>query len=68
LLVVTCDEDDGSAANQILTVFVGAHIQAGSYAEPITHYTVLRTLDSLEGVPATGQAASAAPIADIWHS
>ena len=67
LLIVTWDEDDGSAANHILTLFVGAHVQAGQYAETINHYDVLRTIEALEAVPFTNHAASAAIIADIWQ-
>lgn len=67
LLIVTWDEDDGSAANHILTLFVGAHVQAGKYAETINHYDVLRTIEALEGVPFSNQAADASTIADIWQ-
>ena len=67
LLIVTWDEDDGSDANHILTLLVGAHVQAGQYAETINHYDVLRTIEALEGVPFTNHAASATTIADIWQ-
>jgi len=39
LLIVTFDEDDNSANNQIATVIYGAHVKPGSYNEPISHYT-----------------------------
>lgn len=67
LLVVTWDEDDGSASNQILTLMLGAHITAGKYGETIDHFAVLRTIEALEGLPFTGNAAHAATIADIWQ-
>jgi hypothetical protein len=67
LLIVTWDEDDGSASNHILTLFVGAHVQAGRYGETISHYDVLRTLEALAGLPFTAHAASAMTIADIWR-
>jgi phosphatidylinositol-3-phosphatase len=67
LLIVTWDEDDGGGGrNQIPTIIYGAHVQPGSYTEPITHYSVLSTLEQMYGLPKTGNAATAAPIATIW--
>ena len=68
LLIVTWDEDDGSQANHILTLLVGAHITPGTYAETINHYDILRTVEALEGLPFTNNAASATTIADIWRA
>jgi len=67
LLLVTFDEDDHSANNRIPTLFYGAHVATGSYAEHITHYTVLRTLESLNGLGCTGNSCSVSPISDIWN-
>jgi phospholipase C len=67
LLVVTFDEDDSSASNRIPTVFYGAHVATGSYSEHITHYTVLRTLETLSGLGCTGNSCSASAITDIWN-
>ena len=66
LLIVTWDEDDGGPRNQIPTVIYGAHVQPGTYNEPISHYSVLSTLEQMYGLPKTGNAANAAPIATIW--
>ncbi len=66
LLIVTWDEDDGGPRNQIPTVIYGAHVQPGNYNEPISHYNVLSTLEQMYGLPKTGNAANAAPIATIW--
>jgi hypothetical protein len=66
LLIVTWDEDDGSQSNQVLTLFVGAHVQPGQYGETINHYSVLRTIEALTGAPFTNHAADATTIADIW--
>ena len=66
LLVVTWDEDDYTAANQIPTLFVGAGIAPGNYAEHITHYDVLRTLQDAYGLPPLGASAAAHPLLDIW--
>jgi acid phosphatase len=65
-LVITWDEDDSSSGNQIPTLIIGAHVRPGSYDEPITHYSVLRTLEDFYQLPAAGQSASAAPISDIF--
>nr|BFE57073.1 alkaline phosphatase family protein [Dactylosporangium thailandense] len=67
LLIVTFDEDNRLALNQIFTVFVGAHVQAGSYAEKINHYNVLRTIEGAYGLPGIGGAASLSPITDVWN-
>lgn len=66
LLIVTWDEDDGGPRNQIPTVIYGAHVQPGTYDEQISHYSVLSTLEQMYGLPKTGNAASAPPIATIW--
>ncbi len=66
LLIVTWDEDDGGPRNQIPTVIYGAHVQPGSYSEPISHYNVLSTCEQMYGLPKTGNAVNAAPIATIW--
>jgi len=66
---VTWDEDDSTtSANQVATIFVGANVKAGNYAETINHYSVLRTLENMYGLSALGSAASATPITDVWGS
>jgi phosphatidylinositol-3-phosphatase len=67
LLIVTFDEDDRTAGNQIATIFYGAHIAPGDYDEPITHYSVLRTIEDLYGVKHLGHARQATPITDVWN-
>jgi phosphatidylinositol-3-phosphatase len=67
LLLVTFDEDDHSANNRIPTVFYGAHVATGSYSEHITHYTVLRTLESLNGLGCVANSCSVSAITDIWN-
>jgi phosphatidylinositol-3-phosphatase len=66
LLILTWDEDDGGPRNQIPTVIYGGHVQPGTYTEQINHYSVLSTLEQMYGLPKTGYAAGAAPIATIW--
>ncbi|WP_433044228.1 alkaline phosphatase family protein [Dactylosporangium sp. CS-033363] len=67
LLIVTFDEDNRLALNQIFTVFVGAHVKTGSYPEKINHYNVLRTIEGAYGLPGINGAASLSPITDVWN-
>jgi len=66
LFIVTFDEDAGTATNQIPTIFVGPIVQPGAYAMRIDHYNLLRTLEDMYGVPATGRASIAEPITAVW--
>lgn len=66
LLIVTFDEDNGTSGNQIFTVFVGAHVTPGSYAEQINHYTVLRTIEGSYGLPGINNAAGLSPVTDVF--
>jgi phospholipase C len=67
LLVVTFDEDDFTASNRIPTFFAGAHVLTGSYSENVTHYGLLRTLESLAGVGCVANSCSATAISDVWN-
>ena len=67
LLIVTWDEDDGSQVNQIPTIFTGQLVKPGRYAERITHYSVLATIEAAYGLPRDGNAAAVAPITNIWQ-
>jgi acid phosphatase len=67
LLVITWDEDDGSQANQVLTIFAGQQVKPGRYAERITHYSVLATIEAAYGLPRDGSAAAATPVSDTWR-
>lgn len=66
LLIVTWDEDDGSAGNQIATIFAGAHIKGGRYSENISHYNVLRTIEQAYGLKPLRSSATAAAITDVF--
>jgi len=66
LLIVTFDEDDGSAGNNITTLFYGQPVVPGSYSEHIDHYDVLRTIEDMYGLPYAGNAADATAITDVW--
>ncbi|MFC4911144.1 alkaline phosphatase family protein [Actinomadura gamaensis] len=67
LLVTTFDEDDFTSVNQIYTTFTGQYVKAGyGSGTQIDHYTLLRTLEDMYGLPALGTAASRTPLTDFW--
>ncbi len=47
LLIVTWDEDDGSSANRVATIFVGQKVKPGKYGQRIDHYSVLRMVEEM---------------------
>ena len=63
----TWDEDDGSQDNLITTIFAGQPARPGGCAEPITHCSVLATIEAAYAPPRDGRAAIATPITDIWR-
>ena len=66
LLILTFDEDDSTAGNHVLTLFVGPMVKPGKYTQTINHYNVLRTLEQMYKLPYLGKAATATPITNIW--
>lgn len=70
LLVVTFDEDNRLAGNNIPTVFYGQSVTPGSTtATTYNHYDMLHTLESLSGLTThAGNAAGATDITGIWTS
>jgi acid phosphatase len=66
LLIVTFDEDNGTAANHIPTVFVGPMVHPGLVTERIDHYRILRTIEDMYRLPPLGQAAVVPPITSVW--
>jgi phosphatidylinositol-3-phosphatase len=66
LFVLTWDEDDRSAGNNIPGVLVGDHVPHARYWKRVDHYTMLRTIEAACGLPALGHAAERAPIAAAW--
>ena len=65
LFILTFDEDEFTEKNHILTLFSGAAVRSGKYAETINHYTLLHTLEEIYQIPVT-DTATAAPITYIW--
>ena len=67
LLIITWDESSAAIANHIPTFFVGPMVQPGRYAEVVSHYRVLRTIEDLYHLPHAGLSAKSTPITDIWN-
>ncbi|MDQ6813419.1 MAG: T9SS type A sorting domain-containing protein [Bacteroidota bacterium] len=68
LFILTFDEDDRSATNQVLTMFMGKKIQGGNYSQNINHYNLLRTIEDLYNLPYAGISADSSAIRDIWKT
>ena len=66
LLIVTWDEDNGTAANRIATIFTGEMVRHGRSAQRINHYNVLRTIEEMYRLPYLNQTARARPITGVW--
>jgi acid phosphatase len=66
LLIVTWDEDDGSAGNHIATIFMGEMVKPGKSAQRINHYTLLRTISEMYGLPYLGESANEKTITGVW--
>ncbi|MFE2379384.1 chitosanase [Streptomyces sp. NPDC059398] len=69
-LMLTWDEDDGDDSdNQIATMIVGDHVKPGTKSKArYDHYSLLRTLEDMYGLPPLEKAASAKPVTDIWDT
>ena len=70
LLIVTFDEGLASQApteTPIITILVGAHVRRGTTDQRITHYSILRLVEDIYGLPYLAQDASAAKIVGIWE-
>ncbi|MET9495477.1 alkaline phosphatase family protein [Streptomyces sp. NPDC006552] len=69
LLVVTFDEDNRLSGNKIPTVLYGQRVTAGATsATTYNHYDLLRTIESMHGLPHAGNAASGKDITGVWTS
>jgi hypothetical protein len=69
LLVVTFDEGPGSEEPTevpIATILLGAQVRRGRFDVPVTHYSLLRMLEELYGLPPMGEERQAPRIAGIW--
>ncbi|MBI3479142.1 MAG: acid phosphatase [Nitrosomonadales bacterium] len=68
LLLLTWDEDDYREDNHVVTLLVGPMVKAGISTQRIDHYSVLRTLLDLYGLPALGESRAAEAIKGIWKN
>ncbi|MDD5056972.1 MAG: alkaline phosphatase family protein [Sideroxydans sp.] len=68
LLIVTWDEGDYIGENRIATIFAGAMVQPGTSAQRINHYTLLRMISEMYGLPILGESANEKSIAGVWKS
>ena len=59
LLVVTFDEDQGTADNRVATIVVGEGIGAGRSEQRTDHYTLLHTIETFYGLPPLAASATA---------
>jgi len=67
LVVLTYDEDDDAAGNNILTVFAGPLVKPGFVSHRFVNlYTLLRTICDGLGLTPFGSAAAERPIIDVW--
>jgi len=83
LLVITWDEDSSTYTyptkpsqkintkppqNHITTILVGGVVKAGkTSSQQYNHYSLLRTIENMYGLPAIGGSQTAKPIAGIWQ-
>jgi len=66
LFILTFDEDDHTMNNQIVTIFTGQMVVGGQYSETINHYSILRTIEALYGLPYACNASTATTVSDCW--
>lgn len=67
LLIVTWDEDDGSRDNRVATLFIGPMVTQGNSMQRINHYSILRTIEEMYGLPYLGESKHAQPVGGIWR-
>jgi phosphatidylinositol-3-phosphatase len=62
LLLITWDEDDGSASNHVLTLVVAPGLTRHVTDRPYDHYSLLATVEDRLSLPRLGRAAQASPL------
>jgi len=67
LLIVTWDEDYNSPSNRVATIFFGQIVRHGSSMQPVNHYSVLRTIEEMYGLPALNNSAHVRAIEGAWR-
>ena len=67
MLIITADESESSSdVNRVPLVMVGASVRPGAYDEPVTHLSLLRTIEDMYGLPCLAKSCGAQPITGIW--
>ena len=66
LFILTFDEDDYTTNNHIATIFTGQMVAGGQYSDTINHYSILRTIEDMYGLPYACNASTATTISDCW--
>ena len=66
LVVLTWDEGF-DLRNSVPTTLYGPMVKPGRYAQRISHYELLRTIEDFYGLPPTGRAKDALAIAGCWR-
>lgn len=67
-LIVTFDENAGGKVKPIFTIIVGAKVRPGVYAERLSHYKLLRTIEESYRLPPLGHAKGVRPLSTLWTS
>ncbi len=68
LLILTWDEDNGSQGNKVLTIFAGSGALTGGVvsAKTYNHYSLLKTVETIFGLPAqTSNDSAASAMTDL---
>jgi phosphatidylinositol-3-phosphatase len=69
LVILTWDEDDGSADNRILTVFSGDLVRPAFVSKRwISHFSIVHTISAALGLPVFANALTDSAITDVWRS
>ena len=68
LLIVTFDEDDPANRTRSRRSSSGRWSCPAQYGETINHFSVLRTIEDMYGLPYAGASATATPITDVWQT
>lgn len=68
LIILTMDEAEGSSAQHIPTILVGANVTGGRIkGQIINHYNITKTITDNFGVPAIGQSVGLPPLIPPYH-
>jgi len=70
LLIVTFDEGPGReepSEVSLATILVGAQVRRGRFETPVTHYSILKMLEEIYGLPPMGEEREAPEIEGIWE-